>query len=118
MERNTILISGVFAVLLLGAAFVAASGYYGMQQLHERMAADDGFAAMNAAMLDGDYAAAAQYHDVMGVECPMHDAVVDGDISLQDFATMHEWMMTGDFPSEKPAGLSDAAWALHQQHHP
>ncbi len=118
MERKTILLAAIFAVLVLGAAFVAASGYYSMSQLHERMTADDSFSAMNAAMLDGDYQAAAQYHDVMGVECPMHDAVVSGDISLQDFATMHEWMMTGQFPTEKPAGLSDAAWQLHLQHHP
>jgi len=118
MEHKTVLITALFAVLLLGAAFVAASGYYSMSQLHARMTADDSFSAMNAAMLNGDYAAAEQYHQVMGVECPMHDAVVSGDISLDDFATMHEWMMTGQFPTKKPAGLSDAAWALHLQHHP
>jgi len=118
MERKLWVLGAIFAVLVLGAALVGASGYYGMQQLHARMTADDSFSAMNAAMLNGDYAAAAQYHQVMGVECPMHDAVVSGDISLQDFATMHEWMMTGQFPTEKPAGLSDAAWQLHLQHHP
>lgn len=118
MEQKTILLTAIFTVLLLGTTFVAASGYYGMHEMHARMVADDSFSAMNAAMLNGDYDAAAEYHEMMGVECPMHEAVTGGEISLDDFAIMHEWMMNGEFPTEKPAGLSDAAWELHQQHHP
>ncbi len=117
MERKMKVLVAVIAALALGAALVAASGYYTMAQLHAQMASADGFSAMQQAMASGDYAKAASYHPA-GFDCPMHDAVVSGRISLQDFETMQQWMATGDFPTEKPANLSDAAWQLHQLHHP
>ena len=82
------------------------------------MAASDNFGKMHTAMMGGNFAAAEKYHQTLDVECPMHELVKEGSVSLGDFNTMHGWMMTGDFPKEKPAGLSDAAWQLHVNHHP
>ncbi len=116
-ERKTLVLVAVIATLVLGAALVGASGYLSMSERHAQMSASDSFAAMQQAMESGDYAKAASYHPA-GFDCPMHDAVVSGQISLQDLKTMQQWMATGDFPTEKPAGLSEAAWQLHQLHHP
>lgn len=112
------LIGGVFAMLLLGVVLVSASSYYSTYELHKKMMASDDFEAMHTAMMSGDFAAAEKYHETLDFECPMHDLVKEGDVSLEDFQMMHEWMVSGNFPKEKPAELSEAAWELHQSHHP
>ncbi len=119
MEINKrTLIVGVFAMLLIGVAIVSASSYYSMNELHERMMASDNFEAMHSAMMSGDFAAAEKYHKTLDFECPMHDLVKEGNISLEDFQMMHKWMVSGNFPKEKPTGLSELVWELHQSHHP
>ena len=117
VNKNTIFI-GIFVALFLGIAFVSASSYYSTYELHKRMMASDDFEAMHTAMMTGDFAAAEKYHESLNFDCPMHDLVKEGDISLEDFQMMHEWMITGNFPKEKPTDLSEAAWELHQSHHP
>ncbi|MBT3690628.1 hypothetical protein HOG16_00075 [Candidatus Woesearchaeota archaeon] len=118
MEINKkTMIVGVFAMLLIGVALVSASSYYSMNELHERMMTSDGFEEMHTAMMGGDFAAAEKYHETLDFECPMHDLVKEGDVSMDDFRLMHEWMISGDFPEEKPVELSDAAWNLHKSHH-
>jgi len=112
------LIGGVFAMLVLGVVLVSASTYYSTYELHKRMMASDDFEAMHTAMMSGDFAAAEKYHETLDFECPMHDLVKEGDVSLEEFQMMHEWMVSGNFPEEKPADLSEAAWELHQSHHP
>ena len=118
MEINKKILIGVFGMLLLGVALVSASSYFSMNELHQKMMASDDFEAMHTAMMSGDFAAAEKYHETLDFECPMHDLVKEGDISLEDFQMMHEWMVSGNFPEEKPADLSEAAWELHQSHHP
>jgi len=118
MELNKKILVAVFGLLALGVAFVGASSYYGMNELHQKMMASDDFEAMHTAMMSGNFEAAEKYHETLDFECPMHDLVKEGDISLEDFRQMHEWMTTGNFPTEKPAGLSDAAWEMHKSHHP
>jgi len=115
--KKKTLIVGVFAMLLLGVVLVSASSYYSTYELHERMMASDDFEAMHTAMMGGDFAAAEKYHETLDFECPMHDLVKEGDVSLEDFRRMHEWMISGNFPKEKPADLSEAAWDLHKSHH-
>jgi len=117
INKKTLTIT-IFALLIAGIALVSASSYYNMYEFHNRMMSSDNFEAMHTAMMNGDYAAAEKYHETLNFECPMHDLVTKGDISLQDFQQMHEWMVTNNFPQEKPAGLSDAAWDLHKSHHP
>ena len=117
VKKKTLMIS-IFTMLLLGVALVGASSYYNTYQLHKKMMASDDFEQMHTAMMNGDFEAAEKYHENLDFECPMHNLVKDGDISLEDFQKMHEWMTTGNFPSEKPADLSDAAWELHKSHHP
>ena len=78
----------------------------------------DDFEAMHIAMMNGDFKAAEKYHETLDFECPMHESVTNGDISLEDFQIMHEWMISGNFPKEKPAELSEEAWILHKSHHP
>lgn len=119
MEVNKkTLVIGLFATLLLGVVLVGASSYYGAYEHHKRMMASDDFEAMHAAMMGGDFEAAEEYHDSLDFECPMHDLVKNGEVSFEDFQMMHEWMISGNFPEEKPTGLSDSAWSLHQGHHP
>lgn len=119
MEVNKkTLIVGVFVMLAIGVTFVSASSYYSMNQLHEKMISSDDFGRMHTAMMNGDFEAAEKYHETLDFECPMHNLVKEGDITLEDFQTMHEWMVTGEFPDEKPSFLSDAAWNLHKSHHP
>lgn len=118
MKLTEKIIVGVFAMLMLGVGLVGASSYYSMNELHARMVASDDFGKMHTAMMNGDFEAAEEYHQTLDFECPMHELVKDGDISLEEFQEMHQWMLTGDFPTEKPAGLSDAAWDLHKSHHP
>ncbi|RME52300.1 hypothetical protein D6783_05295, partial [Candidatus Woesearchaeota archaeon] len=105
-------------MLLLGVVLVSASGYYSAYELHKRLMASDDFVAMHTAMMRGDFKAAEKYHETLDFECPMHDLVKEGDVSLEDFQVMHEWMMSGRFPKEKPAQLSEAAWEFHKSHHP
>ena len=117
LNKKTIILV-LFGLLVVGVVLVGASSYYSMAQVHQRMLGADSFEQMHTAMMNGDFAAAEQYHQSLDFDCPMHDLVKDGDISLQDFEQMHQWMMSGNFPQEKPAGLSDAAWELHRSHHP
>lgn len=117
MKNNKLILTGIFAALLVGVVLVSASSYYSVREIHQEMIASDDFSQMNIAMMNGDFNAAEEYHKNLDFECPMHDLVTSGDVSLDDFATMHEWMMTGEFPDEKPEGLSDAAWELHMNHH-
>lgn len=117
INKKTVIV-GIFSMLLLGVVLVSASSYYSMNELHRRMMASDGFEEMHAAMISGDFEAAEKYHKTLDFECPMHDLVKEGDISLEDFQAMHEWMISGDFPKEKPAELSEVAWELHKSHHP
>ncbi len=118
MNHNKAMIASLFGVLLFGVAIVSASSYYGMYDLHKMMMGSDNFEQMHSAMMSGDLEAAEQYHEALDFDCPMHALVEDGGVSLDDFRTMHQWMVTGEFPSEKPAGLSDAAWDIHMSHHP
>lgn len=97
------LIAGIFAMLLLGVVLVSASSYYSTYELHKRMMASDDFEAMHTAKMSGDFAAAEKYHESLDFECPMHDLVKEGDISLENFQMMHEWMISGNFPDKKPA---------------
>ena len=117
VSRKT-LVAGIFAMLLTGIVLVSASTYYTMYGLHKKALGSDDFEAMHAAMMKGDFESAEKYHESLDFECPMHDPVKNSDISLEDFQIMHEWMSSGQFPTEKPAKLSDAAWELHKSHHP
>lgn len=117
MEINKKIMIGFFAMLVVGIALVSASSYLNTYELHKRMMASDDFEAMHTAMMGGDFDAAERYHDTLDFECPMHELVKEGDISLNDFQLMHEWMISGNFPDEKPIELSDAAWELHKSHH-
>ncbi|NOX71533.1 MAG: hypothetical protein GXO64_02430 [Candidatus Micrarchaeota archaeon] len=116
--ETKILIASIFAALFVGTTLVAASSYYSMAEFHQRMMSSDDFAKMHAAMMSGDHEAAEKYHENLDFECPMHELIEEGKISDEDFRTMHEWMMTGNFPDEKPEGLNDAAWEIHKSHHP
>ncbi len=118
METNKKIIIGIFSLLLLGVVLVSASSYYSMSELHKRMMGSDDFEAMHTAMMGGDFEASEKYHDTLDFECPMHELVKEGDISTEEFQIMHQWMMTNNFPQEKPKGLSDEAWQLHESHHP
>ncbi|RMD66977.1 hypothetical protein D6817_02845 [Candidatus Pacearchaeota archaeon] len=119
MEVSKKAIIGVaFGLLILGVAFVGASSYYSAYELHKRMLGADKFEAMHSAMMRGDFEAAEKYHETLDFECPMHELVKNNEISMRDFQIMHEWMASGNFPTEKPAELSDAAWELHKKHHP
>ncbi|RME31410.1 hypothetical protein D6789_02795 [Candidatus Woesearchaeota archaeon] len=118
MEMNKKLLLGIVGMLVLGITLVSASSYMSMNALHKKMLASNDFEAMHDAMMRGDFAAAEKYHATLDFECLMHELVKNGDISLEEFRTMHEWMLTGDFPRTKPAGISDAAWELHTSHHP
>jgi len=119
MEVNKkTLIVGVFAMLLFGVVLISASSYMGMNELHEKMMASDDFEEMHAAMMNGDFDEAEKYHETLDYECPMHELVTDGTVSLDEFAVMHQWRMTGNFPEEQPKKISDAMWELHMSHHP
>ena len=112
------IIAGVFAMLMIGVGLVGASSYFNMYEFHQSMMASDDFGRMHTAMMNGDFEAAEEYHQDLDFDCPMHELVREGDVSLEEFQIMHQWMMSGDFPDEKPEGLSDAAWDLHTSHHP
>lgn len=118
MGVNKKLVIGVFSMLALGIVLVSAGSFYSVNDAHEQMVRSDGFAEMHVQMMAGNFEAAKEYHEKLDFECPMHDSVVSGEITMQDFATMQEWMMSGDFPSEKPDSISDAAWEVHISHHP
>ena len=118
MDSGKTIIIGLFSALLFGVAVVGASSYYSMYDLHERMMGSDNFERMHSAMMSGDFEAAEQYHEALDFDCPMHELVEDGNVSLSEFQQMHQWMVTGDFPQEKPDWLSDAAWEIHMSHHP
>ncbi len=118
MNVNKNLLIGLFATLTFGVAVVSASSYYSMYDLHQRMLGADSFEQMHSAMMGGDFDAAEKYHESLDFDCPMHDLVKDGDVSLSEFQQMHQWMMTGGFPQEKPDWMSDAAWEIHVSHHP
>ncbi len=117
MNSNKKVLIGIFALLIVGVVFVSASSYLSMNELHERMIASEGFEEMHTAMMQGDFEAAEKYHENLDFECPMHELVKEGDVSLAEFQIMHQWMMTGDFPEEKPSSLGEAAWNLHESHH-
>jgi hypothetical protein len=112
------LVVGVFAMLLLGIVLVGASSYSSIYDSHKRAVSSDDFEAMHYAMMNGDFATAEKYHEAAGFDCPMHDAVKNGDVSTEEFQMMHEWMVSGNFPSEKPEGFSESLWELHKSHHP
>ena len=93
MEINKkTMIVGVFAMLLIGVSLVSASSYYSMNELHNRMISSDGFEEMHNAMMNGDFAAVEKYHKTLDFDCPMHDLVKKGDVSLENFQKMHEWL--------------------------
>ncbi len=118
MNTNNKILVGILGALLLAVILVSASSYYSMRDLHEAMMDEGDFEEMHDAMFSGDFETAEAYHQRLDFECPMHELVEEGDISLDEFQMMHQWMTAGDFPSEKPEGLSDAAWELHMSHHP
>ncbi len=119
MEVNKkTLIVGIFATLILGVVLVGASSYYNVYEHHKNMMGSGDFEAMHAAMMMGDFEAAEEYHDSLDIECPMHNLVKIGEISFEDFQMMHQWMISGNFPEEKPSTLSDSVWNLHKSHHP
>ena len=118
MDFNKKILVGIFGLLIVGIVFVSASSYFSMNELHEKMVASEGFEEMHTAMMQGDFETAEKYHEKLDYECPMHDLVKGGDVSLDEFQIMHQWMMSYNFPKEKPAGFSDETWDLHKSHHP
>ncbi len=118
MDFNKKILIGIFGLLIVGIVFVSASSYFSMNELHEKMVASEGFEEMHTAMMQGDFETAEKYHEKLDYECPMHDLVKGGGVSLDEFQIMHQWMMSGNFPMEKPASFSDETWNLHKSHHP
>ncbi|MBT3417118.1 hypothetical protein HOD05_03920 [Candidatus Woesearchaeota archaeon] len=118
MDLNKKVLISIFSLLIVGVVFVSASSYFSMNELHEKMVASEGFEEMHTAMMQGDFETSEKYHEKLDFECPMHDLVKEGDVSLDEFQVMHQWMMTGDFPKEKPVDFSDETWNLHKSHHP
>ena len=106
IKKKTLVI-GVLSLLFVGIVLVSASTYYSTVALHKAMMHSEDFAAMHEAMIKGDYATAEQYHAATGVDCPLHALVKEGKISPQEMQAMYDWMMSGSFPQEKPATLSD-----------
>ena len=118
MDLNKKVLISIFSLLIVGVVFVSASSYFSMNELHEKMVASEGFEEMHTAMMQGDFETSEKYHEKLDFECPMHDLVKEGDVSLDEFQVMHQWMMTGDFRREKPVDFSDETWNLHKSHHP
>jgi len=117
MNNNRVLI-GLGFTLLLGVILVSASGYYSMKTLHQQIVGSDHFAEMEKAMLSGDFRQAAKYQEELGFVCPMQELIEDQEISLEELQIMHEWMMSGNFPVEKPDSISRHTWEIHRSHHP
>jgi len=118
MNINKKLLMGGFAFFLLGMALVSAGSYYNVRLTHEKMTASDNFGIMHAKMLAGDFEAAEEYHNKLNFDCPIHNMVKSGEISPEEFQLMHGWMITGNFPNQKPDSIGDDAWNLHVSHHP
>jgi len=115
---NKTILTGILGALLLGIVLVSASSYFSMNELHEKMMESDDFEQMHTAMIAGDFEAAMKYHETLDYECPMHNLVREGDVSLDEFQIIHQRMTSGNFPKEKPDSLSNEAWNLHKSHHP
>jgi len=117
MKKNIVIISLV-SILLLGIGLVSASTYFfNMHDRHMKMIGEDNFAKMQEEMLNGNYEAAEKYHEVLDFECPIHEQVKNGNVSIVEFSKMHEWMINNEFPEEQPTWLSDSSWEIHKSHH-
>lgn len=109
---------GIFVLLIVGVAMVAASGYYSVSDIHRDVMGKENYAKMHDAMMRGDFDKAEEYHSSSDFECPMHEVVENGEVSVEEFQAMHQWMGSGDFPDKKPGYISESAWEVHVSHHP